>query len=576
MVSLQPVQADNITVNGTNRTYNVYAPKNLGDSRPLLIFCHGYNQDANWMQNSEFKNDNVSMEAVCDTAKFVVVFPNGIDRAWDTGGDRDINFIKAIIERMVTQHHIDRNRIYLGGFSMGGMLTYNAINKMSDVIAAFVSCSGPAVVTPKASTRPVPILHIQGTADNFGGVQPALNPWIKHNGCPTTDKVVENYNGFSGARMHTWGPGNDGVEVKLLELKDKGHWICKEPQVYTGKEIWNFCKRYSLNKTTPNVKITTPATGCKFISFAPTGMSVFPDITITATADDPNGTVEKVEFYDGTTLIATCTAKPYTVTLTRATTGKHTLKAVATDNDGETSTASVELTFQATIALTVSSDFKEANALPAGWTTYDSSERRNGYSSGYGSGCRVLQFTGSPRGLDYGLYFRNIDGNAHGGWAKYALAEGGNTLSLHPGHYALKYKICNWNMASFGQVELAVETRKGKTIASQTYLPTINIGNVASNSFGNLEQQTFEFDITELDDYVIAIYSAASGWSDCIVGQLILSNVSYSTTGIHVTANDGNQPTSTVVYDFQGRKVIRPSHPGLYVKNGRKIMVRYR
>ena len=76
------MKADNVTVNGTNRSYNVYAPKDLGENRPLLIFCHGYNQDANWMQNSEFKNENVSMEAVCDTAKFVVVFPNlGILRA---------------------------------------------------------------------------------------------------------------------------------------------------------------------------------------------------------------------------------------------------------------------------------------------------------------------------------------------------------------------------------------------------------------------------------------------------------------------------------------------------------------
>ena len=75
MAGMATVKADNITVNGTSRSYNVYAPSNLGENRPLLIFCHGYNQDANWMQNSEFKNDNVSMEAVCDTAKFVVVFP---------------------------------------------------------------------------------------------------------------------------------------------------------------------------------------------------------------------------------------------------------------------------------------------------------------------------------------------------------------------------------------------------------------------------------------------------------------------------------------------------------------------
>ena len=110
---LLPIAADNIIVNGTSRSYNVIVPKNLGENRPLLIFCHGYNQDAGWMQNSEFKNEKVSMEAVCDTAKFVCVFPNGIDKSWDTSGDRDINFIKAIIEKMVTQHNIDRNRVYL-------------------------------------------------------------------------------------------------------------------------------------------------------------------------------------------------------------------------------------------------------------------------------------------------------------------------------------------------------------------------------------------------------------------------------------------------------------------------------
>ena len=576
VVGLLPVKADNLTVGGLNRSYNVYAPKNLGQNRPLLIFCHGYNQDANWMQNNEFRDTehperNINIEAVCDTAKFVVVFPNGIDKAWDTGGDRDINFIKAIIEKMVTQYKIDRNRIYMGGFSMGGMLTYNAINKMHDQIAAFISCSGPAVVTPNAQTPPVPILHIQGTADNFSNVQPALNPWISHNGCPTTAKTVNNYNGFSGAKMHTWGPGNDGVEVKLLELKDKGHWICKEPQVYTGKEIWNFCKKYSLNKTTPNVKITSPSTGLKYISFAPTGESVFPDVTITATADDPNGTVAKVEFYDGATLLNTCTAKPYKATLTGAKSGKHTLKAVATDNDGETSTATVEVTFQTPVSMTISSAFSEGGALPAGWTTYDSSEKRVGYNSGYSQGSRVLQFTGSSKGFSYGLYFRNINGKTHQGYAKYALSGSGTTLSLAPGHYTLKYKICNWNMPDFGPVELNIEKGTGGvSIASQTYTPNINIGNVASNSFGNPTQQIFEFDVTEQGNYVIALYSAASEWSDCILGQLILAANSYVSTDI-----DAVQTSLSIeddeFYDLQGRKVTNPQK-GIYIKAGKKIL----
>jgi len=582
VAGLLPMKADNITVNGTNRSYNVYAPKDLGEGRPLLIFCHGYNQDANWMQNNEFKNDKVSMEAVCDTAKFVVVFPNGIDKAWDTSGDRDINFIKAIIDKMATQHKIDRNRVYLGGFSMGGMLTYHAMNKISDLIAAFCPVSGYPMggATANANARPIPILHIHGTADDvcaFSGAQPALNVWINHNSCPTTAKVTNNYNGFSGAKLHVWGPGNDGVEVQLLELPNKGHWICKEPQVYTGKEIWNFCKRFSLNKTSPNVKITSPQAGGNYICFSPTNGTndtTFPDLTITATADDSNGTVEKVEFFDGTTLIATCTAEPYQAVLTGAGAGQHTLKAIATDNDGETSTSTVEVTLQAPTTLTISSAFNEGGALPAGWTTFDGNERRTGYSNGYNQGCRVLKFTGSPRGFDYGLYFRNIGGKTGEGWGKYGLSDGGTTLSLAPGHYTLNYKICNWNMSDFGTIELNVETRSGASIAQQTYTPDINIGNVASNKFNTPEQQTFEFDVINQDDYVLAIYAAPSEWSDCIVGQLILTADSYSPAGINPTFNDKEQMRGgDVVYDLQGRKVIHPTKTGIYIKNGRKLIV---
>jgi hypothetical protein len=528
------------------------------------------------MQNSEFKNDNVSMEAVCDTAKFVVVFPNGIDRAWDTGGDRDINFIKAIIEKMVTQHKIDRNRIYLGGFSMGGMLTYNAINKMSDIIAAFVSCSGPSVITPKTGLRPIPLLHIQGTADNWGGVQPALNPWIKHNGCSTTDKVINNYNGFSGAKLHIWGPGNDGVEVRLIELKDKGHWICKEPQVYTGKEIWNFCKNYSLNRTKPSVSITSPKAGLSYTSFAPSGTATFPDIAITANADDPNGTIEKVEFFDGNTLLATCTAKPYKATLTGVKSGTHTLKVVATDNDGETSSASVSVTLSApqSLALASQSQFKEGGCIPTGWVTYDSSEKRVGYSNGFSQGCRILQLTGTSKSFSYGLYFRNINGTKHAGYAKYGLADAGATLTLDPGHYVLKYKACNWNREEFSPLEFAIETRSGTTIASTTYTPTVNIGNKVDNSFTGVTEQQFEFDITTQGNYVIAAYADAAEWSDGMIGGLTLTAKSYVATGISTLPTVDSTADNDAIYDLSGRRVSRPTRDGLYIKNGKKMVIR--
>ena len=569
--------ADNITVDGKSRSYLVYAPQNLGEGRPLFIFCHGRDQDANYMLNTQFRDTQnpgrkISIEAVCDTAKFVIVFPNGINRSWDISGNSDINFVKALIDKMATQYKIDRNRVYLGGFSMGGMLTYHAMNRIPDLIAAFVPCSGYPMggATANANVRPLPILHIHGTADDlvgFSGVQPALNVWINHNGCPTTDKVKNNYNGFSGAKMHSWGPGNDGVSVKMLELPNKGHWICKEPQVYTGREMWNFCRDYSLNKTSPSVTITSPKAGLLYSSFAPQGTATFPDITITANADDPNGTISKVQFYDGSTLLATCTSKPYKATLTGAKAGTHTLKVVATDNDGETASVTTTVTLTASQTLTLSQKFTENGSIPAGWTSYDSEDKRVGYSNGYDRGCRVMQLTGNPRAFNYGFYFRNISGSQHAGWIKYGLADAGATLSLAPGHYVLKYKACNWNIATFAPLEFAIETRTGTAVASTTYTPTVNIGNAANNGFSGVTEQTFEFDITTQGDYVIAVYSAASGWSDGMVGSLILSAKSYGTTSVEAMRQSA---TPTKIYDLQGRRLTRLPQKGIYIQNGKK------
>ena len=129
-------------------------------------------------------------------------------------------------------------------------------------------------------------------------------------------------------------------------------------------------------------------------------------------------------------------------------------------------------------------------------------------------------------------------------------------------------------MSNFGPVELNIEKRtNSQSIAKQTYMPNINIGNVASNNFSSPAQQTFEFDVTEQGDYAIAIYSAASEWSDCIVGQLILTPNSYVETGIRSLTQHPSQGNQAV-YDLQGRQVSSPTQAGIYIKNGKKVLKR--
>ena len=578
---LLPVKGDNITVDGTSRSYIVYAPKNLGQNRPLFIFCHGASQDANYMLNTQFRDTGkgISIENVCDTAKFVMVFPDGIDRMWDVGGNRDINFVKALIDKMVTQYKIDRNRVYLGGFSMGGMFTYHAMNKIPDLIAAFVPVSGYPMggATANSNVRPLPIMHIHGTADDvcvFSGVQPALNVWINHNGCPTSAKVANNYNGFSGAKLHTWAPGKDGVEVMLLELPNKGHWVCKEPQVYTGKEMWNFCKRYSLNFTAPSVSFTSPYPGTTHLYFSPSSNITLPDIQLTAKASDPNGKVVQVDFYDGTELIATLDKAPYTFTVQNPVAGKHVFKAVATDNDGETAEATVTVNYSVGRSYMFHNDFKEGGSIPLGWTTYDGSERRNGFSNGYSSGSRVLQFTSTTRDFDYGLYFRNQNGKQQVGYAKYGLEAAHSMLTLCPGNYMLRYKICNWNNDEKAPVTICIEKKKdGKAIASTTYTPTVNIGNDASKSFKSTRITSFEFTVEEEGDYLLSFYAADQEWGDGVIGYLMLAAKEYTPTGIEEQMVNGKWSNRKSIHNISGQR-MNGLQRGFNIVGGKKIYVK--
>lgn len=98
----------------------------------------------------------------------------------------------------------------------------------------------------------------------------------------------------------------------------------------------------------PTVSITSPASGATFIAPA--------NITITATASDSDGTVAKVEFFDGTTLVGTKTAAPYSVALTNVAAGTHSYTARATDNvGGATTSAAVSVTVNAPPTVSITS-----------------------------------------------------------------------------------------------------------------------------------------------------------------------------------------------------------------------------
>jgi glucose/arabinose dehydrogenase len=82
----------------------------------------------------------------------------------------------------------------------------------------------------------------------------------------------------------------------------------------------------------PTVAITSPANGASFTAPA--------TVAIVATANDSDGSVTNVAFFDGATFLGATNNTPYSITNTFAA-GSHALTAVATDNGGLSTTSAV-------------------------------------------------------------------------------------------------------------------------------------------------------------------------------------------------------------------------------------------
>ncbi|MDD7129382.1 MAG: sialate O-acetylesterase [Prevotella sp.] len=323
-----------ITSEGQKREYLQYAPSGLGSKRPLIISCHGMNQSAQYQWDA-LKD----AKTLADKEKFVIVLPEGINNGWDISGDRDINLIKDLIAQMKKDFDIDENRVYLSGFSMGGMLTYHAMNKIPDVIAAFAPISGyPMWGFTYTGKRAIPVIHHHGTGDDvcvYSNVQRNIDELVKKNKCSSTPTITQNYGGYSHITRKEWGGGTDGVKVVLMELANKGHWISNDG-LFTLDEIWKFCKNYSLEEKPVQVKITSPVTGAKTSK----------DVTLKVNAESSKGNITAVRFFLDGIRKAEVTAPPYEYQYKDLEKGTHTLLAQAIDDKDNKNFAKVSITVQ--------------------------------------------------------------------------------------------------------------------------------------------------------------------------------------------------------------------------------------
>jgi poly(3-hydroxybutyrate) depolymerase len=239
-------QDQTLQFGGVARHFILHAPTGL--SKPPVVFVlHGSGMTGSQMVA------NTKMDAVADKEKFLAVYPNGINNSWQTAPATDFEFLLAIVDTLDARYHIDRDRVYVSGFSQGGVMAYHAACRYADKFAAVAPVSGRIQETcvPK---RTIPLLAIFGTSDVLtpDAFMKDLGIVADFDGCPKTPAIIRPYPAGNSASVVThmqFGPCKDGVEVWADSVKGGPHeWPMDTKTKMNGsEEVWGFFKQWTLH-----------------------------------------------------------------------------------------------------------------------------------------------------------------------------------------------------------------------------------------------------------------------------------------------------------------------------------------
>ena len=230
-----------ITVNGVDRHYLLDVPDSVrpGTPVPLLLDFHGFQHSAAGVWKVSGFKDLAARDG------FITVYPDGLPvhlrgttgAGWEifaSSPNRDIDFVRALLDELGHTYCIDRARIFATGFSNGGYFSNVLACALSDRIAAIAPVSGGRVTVPCTPSRAVPVLIFHGRQDPIIAVEQARQArdfWLRQDDCR---EHVSN-----GCEYHR--ECRNGAEVRYCEGDFAHHW----PPDAT-EQVWQFFGKHPM------------------------------------------------------------------------------------------------------------------------------------------------------------------------------------------------------------------------------------------------------------------------------------------------------------------------------------------
>jgi polyhydroxybutyrate depolymerase len=236
-----------LDVGGHDRDYRLHKPAGVPASAALVVVMHGYSGSAAQAERG------YDWDGLADSAKFVVAYPDGLERAWNVDGEGccgrpgregvdDVAFISAAVADIVRNVGIDRAKVYATGMSNGAIMSFT-LACSTDIFAAIGPVAGTQLNACRGP-RPTSVMHVHGTADRLvpyaGGQGFSV---INGPSVPDVNAFWRNVDGCGAPAATTSGPVStstaacaDNRGVVLITVDGGGH----EWPGFATQALWQF------------------------------------------------------------------------------------------------------------------------------------------------------------------------------------------------------------------------------------------------------------------------------------------------------------------------------------------------
>ena len=253
-----------LSANNTTREYIMHIPTNYnaGTAVPLVINLHGYGGCA----ASHLSDADMRSQANENT--FILVYPQGLTRTkgsaeWDPDTDSndistsDLEFLKQLISTIASEYTIDATRVYVVGYSNGGMMAYGMACNNSNLVAAIGVVSSTMLQSTINSCNPTHatgVINFHGTSDavlpydgntSFPSVATAIDYWKTYNNIPLANESESDID--STTKKYTYSGGTNGVRIEHYKITNGGHiWFNQ-----ASATLWQFLSNFNTSGRMP-------------------------------------------------------------------------------------------------------------------------------------------------------------------------------------------------------------------------------------------------------------------------------------------------------------------------------------